>query len=183
MTVRSKKEMYELYEAGRFGNKLETWPSLEAFYRDHVTKNVVMRYMGKAGGGWIQYDLPSCRVRQVADEWAREGADTALIALNESAPDHLLLVQGEVARSTSYLSLRYSTAKMPMRRALTNHPAHAEGLTALLTLRRSMDPSSFDDLMDLLDAYEDAVVEFSTWEAEVGIFRNRNTVFWEVRNY
>jgi hypothetical protein len=175
--------MYALYEAGRFGNKLQTWPDLATFYRDKVEKRVVMRYKGPAGGGWVAYELEPDQVRPTACKWEHEGANLALVALNESAPDDRLLIQGEVMLSTAHLSLRYSREKAPMRKALASAPLHAEGLLATELLRYFLDPSSLEDLRMLLDTYEDAVVEFSTWSADVGELPHRNTVFWEVRNY
>ena len=183
MKIGSKREMYALYEAGEFGNKLETWPSLDAFYASNVAKRVVMRYKGRAGGAWAAYDLAPSDVPAEAARWKAEGADLSLVTLNESAPDDLLLIQGEVMRSIDYLDLRYSRSKLPMRDALAKDQHHTDGAVAVALLRRYLDPSSYEDLWMLLDRYPDAVVEFSTWNTLVGTSPHRNTVFWEVRDY
>lgn len=46
-----------------------------------------------------------------------------------------------------------------------------------------MDPSSQQDLDDLLDLYPDATIEFTCYDIDLGVIPNRNTIFWEVRNY
>jgi len=181
--IKTKADMYPLYLAGAFGNKLQTWATLEDFYEDSVEKNVVLRYKGKAGGAWVAYELPPSKVRETVEQWVSEGADPKLITLNESAPDDLLLIQGEVMASTHFLSLRYSRLPLPMRKALAEKQYHLDGIKAVLLLRHYLDSDSFDDLMGLLDTYPDSVVEFSTWAKDVGNVPHRNTVVWEVRNY
>ena len=85
-------------------------------------------------------------------------------------------------RSTSYISIRYSTLPLPMRKALETKQYHENGIIALNTLKRNLDATSYDNIWRLLDLYEDAVIEFSTWDCVVGHLKN-NTVIWEVRNY
>ncbi|HEY3780911.1 MAG TPA: hypothetical protein VGL56_07505 [Fimbriimonadaceae bacterium] len=175
--------MYELYIRGRFGNSLAVWPDLDSYFTSPFSRNVVLRYKGKAGGAWVAYEVQRKDVADMAKKWVNEGADPCLITLNESAPDDKLMVQGEVMRSTNYLSLRYSFFRGPMRVALAKSQEHAEGLKALAILEHYVDPSSLDDLWDLLDVFDGAVVEFSTWSIDVGVVPHRNTVIWEVRHY
>lgn len=182
-TITSKTEMYALYHSGKFGNKLLTWNSLDDYKRSGFARPVVLRYKGKAGGGWVAYEVSHDEVDTIVASWLREGAQRDLIAVNESAPDHELLLQGEVMRSTDHLSLRYSIAKLPMRKALAECQKHARGIEANMILRSAMDAASWDDLNSLLDEYDGAVVEFSTWARDVGVIPRRNTVFWEVRHY
>jgi hypothetical protein len=70
-------------------------------------------------------------------------------------------MQGEVQRDTQYLSLFYSKMKAPMRHALRDADAHASGIIALELLRQYLWPRSYDDLWELLETYDDHVVEFS----------------------
>lgn len=181
-TLNSKSEMYQHYHAGKFGNKLLAWPTLEAYRASGYAAPIVLRYSGESGGAWCEYNVPKERVDDVVARWVSEGADAAKITPNESANDSALIVQGEVMRSTEYYSLRYSTVPKPMRLALAECQHHVGGLQARLLLESTLDAPSMDDLRRLLDEYDGAVVEFSTWAHPVGIYC-RNTVFWEVRHY
>ena len=49
-----------------------------------------------------------------------------------------------------------------------------------MLLHHHCDASSFDDLMELLDTYPGAVIEFSTYPFAVGRM-NRNMIVWEIR--
>lgn len=174
--------MYALYHRGLFGNRLQTWVSLEDYYASEYTGQVVLRYKG-SGGGLVAYDVARHEVSSIVADWSLQGARPQLITLNESAPDKNIILQGEVMRSVDYFELRYSQMKAPMRTALAQAPKHANGVNALILLKTAMDPSSWDDLQELFDRFDDAVVEFSTWNHDIGNCAFRNTVFWEVRHY
>jgi hypothetical protein len=177
-------EMYPLYQAGAFGNKMLNWSSLAAYfdsgYRD---KRVVLRYKGAAGGGWTAYNLTHDEVFPTVETWVQEGANISKIVVSEFVPDELITLQGEVQRSTGYLDLRYSTAQLPMRKALETAQVHTTGICANALLRRFLDPDSFDLLWELLDRYDGAAIEFSSFSQDVGDVPGRNTIFWEVRHY
>jgi hypothetical protein len=175
--------MYQHYQAGHFGNKFHTWDDIPHWLASAYRKPVCMRYKGAMAGGKCAYHVAPESVCDVDNEWAQQGLDPKLITINESADDTALTIQGEVMRSTRHLSLRYSQTPLPMRNALAASERHAEGLEATCILKTYLDPASYEDLMDLLDTYEDAVVEFSTYSVDVGRCPRRNTVVWEARNY
>jgi hypothetical protein len=56
-------------------------------------------------------------------------------------------------------------------------------LEAKITLRRYLDSSSYDDLMDLVETFPEHVIEFGAYETNLGNIPGRNTVIWEVRKY
>lgn len=180
--IKTKQDMYALYDKCCFGNKLITWKNLYEYYDSNFESPVVMRYKGSSGGGFAQYEVPKSEIENIVQEWVKKGANKNLITLNEAAPDHLIKIQGEIMRSTSYISIRYSTLPLPMRKALETKQYHENGIIALNTLKRNLDATSYDNIWRLLDLYEDAVIEFSTWDCVVGHLKN-NTVIWEVRNY
>jgi hypothetical protein len=70
-----------------------------------------------------------------------------------------------------------------MRTALSLENRHAENSVAVAILRHFLDGSSYDDLVDLLDLYDGAAIEFSVCDRPVGDLDHRNTIFWEVRHY
>ncbi|MBV8276993.1 MAG: hypothetical protein JO170_17295 [Verrucomicrobia bacterium] len=183
--IRSKAQNYRLYDAGAYGNKLRTWTRLQDIEKSGFSGKVVMRYRGASGGA--QYprlgeQVSLAEAKAALHEWVKAGADIGSVGYNEAAPDHALVIQGEILLSTEHVSLFYSTKKATMRAAL-REANQIEGLRAVMLLRQSLFPSSLDDVRDLFARYPSAVIEFSAYEYPVGHLRGRNTVIWEVRNY
>jgi hypothetical protein len=105
--------------------------------------------------------------------------------MDDGAPDDKCTLQGEVCRTIrgleSYLEVG---GGLPMRQAMAaGHMKHRGYLETKVLLERYMDASSRDDLDALLELYPDHTVEFSCFSVDVGVFPNRNTLFWETRLY
>lgn len=122
----------------------------------------------------------SCKQYGVLAEKARHSPDF----VNETMPDHQLLIQGEFQQSTLTIYLNYSRIKgIPNQQAMSSRPSeHAWGIKARRILQHFLDPVSYDNVDRLMDLFPDAVVEFSTFRVSVGDL-GWNTVFWEVRGY
>lgn len=182
MQIKTKSEMKSLLNQGRFGNMLQSWNSLDDFLASSYSGQVTMRYSGSGGGAWCEYNVPRSHVEERVNKWISEGADRSRIYFNMSAPDDLLLIQGEVMRCEWGLYLCYSTLKKPMRIALTEKCSHSYFLSAQLTLKHFLDAASYENIINLLDEYPDCVIEFSTFDSPVGNL-GWNTIVWEVRHY
>lgn len=180
MEIHNKKEMIRLYNKGAFGNKLRTWGSLQALHNSGYKGTVSIRVAGVAGGNLCFYGVQISDVEKVI-----LGNNLDNFYINESAPDDKLLIQGEVMRDVygRGIAIYYSRLKCPMRSALLAKGESADGIRALGILRTYLTPSSFDDLLELLDTYEGGVIEFSAYGKKLGDCRGRNTIIWEVRNY
>lgn len=179
--VNSKRESYSLLERGAYGNKLRTWGSLSEILDSGYSGTVSMRY--KLGwSGFYAYEVNLSKIPSVIKEWVSKGANQKQITFNESAPDDLLMMQGELMRDYRGYVLTYSTEKIKMREAMKN-PEHASGLTAKIFLEHYLSPSSYSDMQALLDMFPDSVIEFSAYSKFLGNIPWRNTVIWEVRNY
>jgi hypothetical protein len=115
--IKTKSQMYELYEAGAFGNKFRTWTSVEALAASGYNGTVTLRYASnKGGGGWCRYNTPLDEVETTVAEWIAEGADRKLVRANESAPDERLTVQGELQELPhGVFVFRFSTFKGKIR--------------------------------------------------------------------
>jgi hypothetical protein len=175
--IRAKAEFYRRWFAGLLGNRPRTWGTPEALLASGYTGTVSVRTVGPAGGK-TRYNLTVSEAVEAARDWP--GKPT----FNESAPDHVLLIQGEVTRSVGGLYLRYSTTPgMKMNEAMRLDAHDASGLTAKLLLDHFLWPASRDDLDALLDAYPDHVVEFSAHGCACGDQPHRNMLVWEVRAY
>jgi hypothetical protein len=105
-----------------------------------------------------------------------------MITFNESAPDHRLILQGEVQQSINHLDLTYSREKTNMRKAMEN-PLTIKGISALLLLKQHADPKSLGTMLSLLRQFQDHVIEFGIYSVNLGCIPHRNTIIWEVRKY
>lgn len=194
MEIRSKRQFFELWEAGVLGNRTQLWRDpLKAFEwgcnfasfalgRDPDIPMIGFREIrtGAGAGKWER--VPWHRVFLTAEQWRSENRK---FILDDGAPDEYRTLQGEVCRTIrgleSYLEVGGS---LPMRPAMAaGLMKHRGYLETKVLLDRWMDPSSRDDLDALLELYPEATVEFSCFSVDVGVFLGRNTIFWEVRNY
>jgi hypothetical protein len=185
--VKCKAESFELMERGAFGGTIRHWygaDSLPEMMREMRGRNVVPRYKGAPGIQFPQYGqtIPVSEAPKLLEQWLALGANPQQIMWNQGLDDSLLILQGEVMRSTEHLTLRYSRVKKPMRVALLESEQSADGLKAVVILKNALCPASWDLLNELLDEYEGAVVEFATW-SNPDVVNGRNTIFWEVRHY
>ena len=179
LTPRTKREFRALYERGVFGNKLRTWTTYDALCDSDYHGKVSCRHVKTAG--LFLYGQSADLLR---DKWPfTESPDN--FHFNETPPDDLLLIQGELSRQPTGLDLQYSTERgLALRMAINNKASlTATGLKAKMLLQHYTWPASYDDLMELLDDYPDGAVEFSTFDKAVGDKPHRNTVIWEVRAY
>ena len=91
------------------------------------------------------------------------------------------LLNGQLTRAENGLYLEYSNKNIHLNEAMKN-PTITQSLKAKLFLQYETDPSDYEDLMILLDEYEDPVIEFSVLDRSVG-WAKRRMVIWEVRHY
>ena len=172
-TPHSKPNFYKRYLAGEFGNRPLAWDSGAAMWASGHRGLCTLR-------GWDPDSKQSVRKYGVSAEEARY----AKCPVHETPPDDKLVFQGECCRLYDGLHLTYSVEKnIPNQLAVRHHSTrHFRGAAALHELTRLMDPVSREHLDYLLDTYENAVVEFSTFSVPVGVL-DLPTVFWEVRGY
>lgn len=147
------------------------------------------REMGRAGGGKFEiFDQRnwgiafSQIVRSTAAQWTREGR---IYVLDSAVPNTQVTLLGEVTRT--YRGLE---GFLGVRTGLTMRESIAKGLLVHRSPMETkalidyfMDPSSRDDLEELLEMFPDAAIEFACFPINVGVIPRRNTIFWEVRNY
>ena len=174
--IDTKEKFYALWEKGLLGNKPRTWTSREALASSGFTGTVSARTRGAGPGGKAVYRLSVLDALAASTDWLD-------VTFNESAPDELLLLQGEVARLSCGLYLHYDTTPGLKMREAMKVAKDAYRVVALLLLRSYLWPSSFEDLAELLDAYPEHVIEFSAHGCATGCYPHRNTLVWEVRRY
>lgn len=179
MKITSKQEFFRLWELGVLGNR----PHL---FRDPATAYasgfplIGFRRLGGGGGTWER--VPREQVFITAQRWAT-GTPYIMDSAIAPADDTHITLQGEVCRTfRGWEGLMGVTPGLPMRQAFPlMRPV--SGAEVLVLLGSYMDPSSQDDLRDLLDLYPDATVEFTCFDMDCGVITGRNTLFWECRDY
>lgn len=174
----NKKKMFSLLRTGRLGNTLRCY----TVYDTDLPPSVTVRYRGEHGGGVCLFNVLRDQVPVILEKLIQDGHSPDRIIMNESAPDHLLLLQGELMQSDKGLYLTGSYEKTDMRSAMKK-AWEAEGLQVNAILKYLASPGSYDMLMDLLDRYPGHVIEFGIYDCFLGWGRGHNTVIWEVRNY
>lgn len=178
-TVDNKANFLRRYLAGEFGNRLRQWETLAELRGSGYAGKVSVRPRNRAGGFFYALDANT-----LVSQWPLP-VPVDSVYFNETPPDELLLIQGEVFRGPEGLTLTYSQIPGLSCREAINHrlPRYAWRSAAVSLLRQYLWPSSWSDLEELLDGYSDSVIEFSAWDTAVGCARCQNTVIWEVRNY
>lgn len=186
--IRSKRQFFELWEAGVLGNRTRLWRDpLDAWrwgmeqQRGILKPEIGFREIRTGAGAGKWEKVPWTRVLPTAHQWEREGRR---FVMDDGAPDDKRTLCGEICRTYRGLEGTLGVVQMPMREAMAKGLLlPRSGATVLALLDRYMDPSSRDDLDALLELYPDATIEFSCFTVDVGVIPNRNTLFWETRNY
>lgn len=179
MKIMNKMQMYELYEAGEFGNKFPCWNTLEGYLASGYEELIALRHKTNGMGGFFLPDLTRDQVKQ---EIKSRKLQPEEIHITACAPDDLRTIQGEVQRNHYGFDLFYSDLKMPMRYALAAGGKTEIGFKAMSILHTYMDGESYANLNRLFEKYPGHVVEFTCFRKSVGELR-WNTVFWECRAY
>lgn len=174
MIVKNKTQMYTLLKAGRFGPPWPNYESIEAV-PDSVKDSTFM-----IRNQTVQSD-PITKLSFTFDELSQKFIP-GIHKISPHAPDHRILLQGELMRSNLGLVLNWNTEKnLRMPEAMGRAQTYTQ-LQAKFLLLQSMDENDYERLMDLLDEFPDSVVEFAAYEITVMGLSTR-LVVWEVRNY
>jgi len=193
--IRNKQENYALFHAGLYGNRPHTWRTYKEIVRSGwIGEEISIRdFFGTERSNPQKhlplFHVPFSSLEETINDLLRRGVNKERMTFNESTPDHHLLLQGEIATIGGVYHLTYSRAKKPMAEALLTGPQSLVGGKVRLLLMQALDPASFLDIETCLHEFsteptkDSAVVEFSTYETNVGVIPGRNTLIWEVRNY
>lgn len=182
MKITSKKMFFDLWEKGVLGNRTQLWKDPIECFTDCTLANIKtvgFRELGKTGGGaWER--VPLNKVLITARKWKDAGR---IFRMDDGCPDEKRTIQGEICRTEFGLYGFLDTKSiLPMRPAIAaGHMRSCSYATCNALLDRYMDASSRDDLEMLLELYPGHVIEFTSFTVDVGVFPNRNTLFWETR--
>ncbi|MFH1325814.1 MAG: hypothetical protein ABIH49_03560 [archaeon] len=183
--ILTKTESYLLYEKGIFGNKALTWNSYDEILKSNWTGKVCIRSKKGISRKDVRYNLEIDKILEEVEKLKELGHREEEITFNQSMPDEHLLLQGELMTRENCPYLFYTTVKKPMNIGLAEESKIAEGHHANKILKGNLSEESYNELIKLMMDFPESVIEFSTYSIPVGNLAhlNRNTVFWEVRNY
>jgi hypothetical protein len=179
--IPNKEASYKLFEAGRFGNKPQTWPSLDELIASGFNGLVALRYK-EPGSRFCRIGMTLQQLIQQRETWISEGADPKKFTFIDGSLENIRQFQGEIQRSERYYDLTYTLEDGPMRVALAKQTLHATGLKAYGLMKKYMDPADFDWMQELFDEWPTAVIEFTCFQKTSGSCRRRAHI-WEVRDY
>lgn len=179
--IRNKRQMYEMLQAGRFGNFCRLWHSLEEVLASDYTGLVSIRSLQTTNPIRL-YHVPIAELAETVAKLPVYYSGKGL-TFCESPPDDKRTIQGEIMRDEWGYRLHYSFALETMRIALETAGRWAQGLEAKLLLETYLEPVDFDELQLLLDMYPGAAIEFTGFRVPVGVIPHRKMIVWEVRHY
>ena len=182
MIISSKKIMYERLRAGLLGNSFRIWTDVDEFAKSNFRGLTGVRIQGMIPGLPYFHHLNFQQTVEKFYELKRQGYTPIIY---EASDDPHIVWQGEVTRASWSCGwhVEYSRAKTHMRAAFAVERLCVTGYSATVLLQNTLTPSSFADLEDLMDLYEDHVIELTVYDQCVGQFPDRNYCLWEVRKY
>lgn len=181
LPVLSKSDFVRRFQLGEFGNKTQNWDTYDEFRQSGYQGLIHIR--NREAGAKTWYNILAADVFYELRQIIAHGEATEdKLYFAAMAPTSETVIQGEVYRSEQGLALYYSTIPKPMRESLTEGGKQIMGLTAKLFLEHYLDVDDYDWIQELLDRYQDHVVEFSCYNVCCGTL-NRRTIIWEVRMY
>jgi len=177
MRLNSKREFLAAWSEGRLGNRPRMWRTWQEAEQSGAPQ-VGFRELGVPSGK--HEVVPRGEIKATAERWSNRP-----YFVDEAAPDHAAVLQGEICRT-----FRGLEGFLGIRTGRRMRDSIAQGLLlprtplqTTLLIREFADPSSCDDIYTLLEMYPDATVEFTCYAFNVGIISGRNTLIWEVRDY
>jgi hypothetical protein len=181
--IRTKSQMYGLLLSGAFGNTIRAWTYDEWLRESNKPSHAGFRYCSHKLHGPCLTGLYIGQLEIALESYEKAGWPKRDAIIGEELPNHRRIFQGEVCISERGYDLTYTTQALPMRPAMAQEQLYADGISALVLMRRFIDPQSLSEIVDLSAEHDNAVVEFTTCSIDVGMIPHRNTVIWEVRNY
>lgn len=187
VTVRSKEEFRKLSERGLLGNYLRSWRSVDDFldygFLDYgqVCEWLTIRNLIPGATGFSAVVHRNSIHATIALMVATGSRKEDLYFQEIPAPRLRRNWNIEAILTTRGVSLFYEQNTTQPVRGIRERGAYADGLKAQAVLR-SMEPESYDTLMEIWETYPEAVIEATEFSEQVGAL-GRQLVVWEVRCY
>lgn len=191
MLIRTKRQYFELAQAGLAGNSPKTWGTVEEFLSESQNEFVGIRCL-RPGSNLFRYNVPRGEVTQVLYSLGLiNGSGTGLAGdyyLSTMVPGEEVIVSGELGHQNGDWVFYHSFLQLSMRDALKFGGQHAIGYHAVWSILKSWaTPADIEDLFELFERYSPnyqyPVIELTVTKRDWGIFPKRNILIWEVRHF
>jgi len=176
--IKNKTVMHAMLRMGKFGNTLRTWDT-EAEYLASGFRGLTSlrsRCRGVPFRYGFSHEVALCEGRK---HYYGYGPTNFIYC--ESLPLDDCVFQGELRRGLYGLELLWSTKKLNHQVAMRT-AKQTFGIQANAFLKCYLDAVDYDDLVLLLDLYDDHGIEFTVCRYPVGHL-GRRMIVWEVRAY
>ncbi|HYE59183.1 MAG TPA: hypothetical protein VD948_11785 [Rhodothermales bacterium] len=183
--IRSKNRMYELLEAGAFGNTIPQWFDIDRWEASaDASRYPVWGVRTLIPGGPCRLNCPREEVRATAERQEFREAGVNISVMVDAAVR--VTLWADVYDSETGL-LVYGIERPPKggswRALMPSQGREWRGLSAQMILRRHLNANSLADLEALRERWPGHVYELSACDRCFGTVPGRNAVLWEVRNY
>lgn len=179
-----KKQMYELLTAGKLGNTLPQFFSVEE-WRDSglVDKFAWWGVRTLVPLGPCRLNCPTSEVEETArrPEFVAAGVNISIMVDRICRVTLWAEIQ-ELPQLYLY-GIEHPPQDASWRKLMPTQGRGYEGLQARMLLQKHLNPNALDDLEILLARYPGHVIEFSCVDRCFGCHDLRNMIVWEVRKY
>lgn len=182
--ITNKQQNFEAVNAGLWGNHVRQWPSLQEWtiwfikLEDEQLNNIARLYMLRSFKP-NQIAKKVCTIRELVD-MSYEEADGYYV--NECIDNSTVILNAEVQLGAHGIEMMYSELACTMREAQAADWRPAKGLFAKMLLQSKLCERGYEKLMEILNTYDDHIVEVTACSCGVGELGWR-TIIWEVRKY
>jgi hypothetical protein len=175
----NKIDQYKRWESGEFGNRVNVW-SIDEYLESNFNAPVGLRYKSPGSSFCKIPCYTKLEVQNSLKEFCTEGAERSKFNVNEAILDQDVKFQGEIFRDEIGLRLFGSFTQKPMRIALLDGVEYLN-IRAKLLLEYICNSKSYTMLMELLDKYDDGIIEFTVCNRNIGVLPNHSVCIWELR--
>jgi len=183
MLIKTKRQYFELAQAGLAGNSPKIWNTPEEFLKESDAEVVAIRNL-IPGSKFTMY------ISREELEYNLKNSNLKVgnYYLTTPIPPKDYLLAGELGWLNGNWCFWYTFVQAPMREALAKGGRHAYGYVAVWSLlQQYCTPADIEDLHSLFEQYtylnHYPIIELTVTKKDWGIFKNRNTLIWEVRHY
>lgn len=192
LAPKNKHESTNYFARGLYGNSIRQWSNWREAIMEHDGLFVI-RYLSDSGAqGPAVFDIHEDNLGFEWDALIDKGWIESRLYVNEGIPKDRIIFQGELSTGNwhypKWYLVGHEGSGIHMRDAMKLSDFELRAWRAKEYLRKHMDPSSWDDLMCLLDQWEDTrtetIIELVILDTPVGRLAHtgRSTIFWEFRS-
>lgn len=185
--ITDKQLQQQMHKADAFGNRFKNWPDVQSMLASGYKGVVYVRHKTPQNP-YFREGLNTDNILEHVQWLSEQGVQASMYDFNEVLPsDTPRICQFELTRNEYGLCLTYDASLHrgewnSLRVGLANHGELLIGLQAKLYLQPKLDAVDYDELLGLLDKFNNPIIEATVFGVPCGTL-NRKMIVWEVRHY